>query len=242
MKRFPSLALTAALICIHATAQNATPTSGEYQVDGGWGTLIVKQDGAKPASFKISALGANGHTCGLEGAINNGVANIDTGEKGKACRVGFTVTAAGVDVKPLTEEECRTFCGMRATFDGLYAKATPGCEDAARSKARNRFKQLYDAKQYQYARATLEPLLTQCAKSLHWIEDGNLRNDLAITQFHLRDYSGCIATLQQFKGNDADQYLEGLKSSEPSSAEAYAAILGPARHNLMLCEKTTRKQ
>jgi hypothetical protein len=223
-------------------AQNATPAPGEYQADGGWGTLIVKQGAAKDVSFKINALGANGHSCDIEGSIHNGIASVETGEKDKACRVGFSVASAGIDVKPLTAEECRGFCGARASFDGRYVKAIPGCENAARQLARNRFKKLYDAKQYQEARVVLEPLLTTCAKSLIWYEDGTIRNDLAITQYHLRDFNGCLDTLKEFQGDDADQRLEGLKATEPSSADMYAGILGPARHNLALCAKAVRQQ
>jgi hypothetical protein len=229
---------TSAICC----AQNATPALGEYQVDGGWGTLVVRQGAASDAPFKINALGANGHSCEIEGSIHNGIASVETGEKGKDCRVGFTSTAGGIDVKPLTSEECRYFCGMRASFDGLYVKAAPACENAARQQTRKRFKKLYDAKQYQEARIALEQLLTTCAKSLIWYEDGSIRNDLAITQYHLRDFNGCIETLKEFQGDDADQHLEDLKATEPSSAEAYASILTPARHNLALCAKAVRQQ
>lgn len=236
-----------AFVAASSYAQNATPAPGEYLVDGGWGTLVVTPEPkgmqrGQSALFKINALGANGHSCEIDGSIHHGIASVDTFVNGKVCRVGFTVTVAGIDVKPLTEEECRYFCGARASFNGLYAKAIPGCENEARNKTRKHFKQLYDARQYQDARAVLEPLLTQCGKSLHWIEDGAIRNDLAITQYHLRDYSGCQDTLKQFQGDDADKYLDGLKASEPSSGDAYEAILGPARHNLMLCEKAARQQ
>jgi hypothetical protein len=240
-RRLCAIAVACAFVHVNAIAQNATPAPGEYQVDYGWGTLTVKPGATKDAQFKITAQGANGHSCEIEGAIRNGIADVDTGDKGKACRVGFTVTAAGIDVKPLTSEECRYFCGARASFDGLYAKAVPGCEDATRLQARNRFKKLYDTKQYQNARATLEPLLTTCAKSLIWYEDGSIRNDLAITQYHLHDYNGCLDTLKAFNGDDATQHLENLKATEPGSADLYAEILGPARHNIALCAKAVRQ-
>lgn len=238
------MALAAAPQCALAQSQDkaATPEPGEYISDGGWGNLSVTHASNKDTKFRIDALGANGHSCELDGEIRLGIATLDSGEKGKPCRVQFTPKGDGFAVKPLTSEECRYFCGMRATFDALYTKAIPGCENTARAQTRKKFKQLYDSKKYDEARQALEPLLSKCEKTIVWSEIGAIRNDLAITQYHLHDYQACLDTLQPYNSLDAIEYGEGLKSSEPSSAEIYAGIIGPAQHNIKLCEMKVRRE
>src|SRR2546427_1002004 len=65
-----------------ACAQITTPSAGTYVRKGGGGDLVVRANG----KFHIQTVGANGHTCELEGTITNGRARIAN----SACAVDFT--------------------------------------------------------------------------------------------------------------------------------------------------------
>ena len=76
---------------------------------------------------------------------------------------------------------------MRAGLDGLYLKpAAAGCEPAQLRRQRALFKQQYDRKDYAGAVATLAPLLSQCQRTLDWLGEPWLRNDLALAQLRRR--------------------------------------------------------
>ena len=102
---------------------------------------------------------------------------------------------------------------MRASFDGMYLVPENGCADAELQSARKRFIEFYKQKNYAKARTQLEPILQRCSKTLHRFEDGDIRNDLAITQYHLNDYAGCLKTLEplaEYAGMTSDQLKENF--------------------------------
>jgi hypothetical protein len=106
------------------------PPAGEYIFERGSGALRVKADG----HFDITTIGANAHTCALDGTIVRGKAKIDD----TACVVSFAMNADKVQVSTNGEDQCRESCGARATFEGTYTRPTPGCTDkavAARARA-----------------------------------------------------------------------------------------------------------
>lgn len=241
MRLFRSYAvlLALALAPIVASAQLATPKPGEYIMEGGWGTLVVRAGSEGGVDFKIDTLGANAHSCQLEGTVHSGIANVPTDGEDGQCHIAFISASDGVQVAPLTLEECRYFCGMRAGFSGVYLKPNPRCEDAARENTRHLFKAQYDARDYREAQRTLEPLLSVCAKTLFWIEEGEIRNDLAITQYHLHDYHACLVTLKQYAGAAGKKRGEDLP---PADADMYSSIYEPAQHNIALCERAARQR
>ena len=49
----------------------ATPPAGTYLADSGSGTLVVRRHADGSADFTLEALGVNGHSCSLDGAIAN---------------------------------------------------------------------------------------------------------------------------------------------------------------------------
>ena len=68
MRWIPSLGLAwaaASLLAGTAAAQSTEPAPGVYVYEGGAGTLEIRPDGR----FKIDTVGANFHTCNLEGRI-----------------------------------------------------------------------------------------------------------------------------------------------------------------------------
>jgi hypothetical protein len=42
--------------------------------------------------------------------------------------------------------------------------------------------------------------LSACAKTLDSTDEGNIRNDLVVTQYHFYDYHACLLTLKQYAG------------------------------------------
>jgi len=210
-----------------ASAQTSTPPAGEYIYEGGSGALRVKADGR----FDITTIGANAHTCALDGTIVRGKATIaDSG-----CVVSFAVNADKVAVTTNGAEQCRDNCGMRATFEGTYTRPTPACTDKAVANSRKSFKRQYDARDYATALNTLSPLLSECDKTLDWITKGWMRNDIALTQFKLNDRAACLRTLQPL-AEDAARTDDGIKENyPPADADIFLPVVRATRTNLKLC-------
>ena len=205
---------------------------GDYIVDGGWGSLTVEANGG----FSIATVGANGHTCGLDGTLRGLIGAADLGDDPKdRCLIQFDPQPGGVIVTPKTDETCSAFCGARAHFDGLYLKPPKGCSDAEREATRKRFKSEYDAKSYAVAVATLTPLLSACARQLPWLDAAWIRNDLALARHRLGDDPGCLAVLKPL-AEDAALTDQGLQEKfPPSDFEDYLPIVKAARANIALC-------
>lgn len=224
---------------IQSFSQNSSPAPGHYITQGGWGNLLIKR---KPngLSFEIFAVGTNAHLCELEGEIKINQSILgDKDEDGKSCTITFT-SAAGL-VKVEDNGACHGYCGMRANFDGSYLKTKIGCENAARKNTQNKFKQLYDQKKYNEALNALHPILKNCEKTLDSTEEGRIRNDLALTQYKLKNYTACLATLEPYIA-DADLTDEEVFNNPnsyypPAEADWYLSILKAARTNIKLCRK-----
>ncbi|SEJ68250.1 MULTISPECIES: hypothetical protein [unclassified Variovorax] len=222
-----ALALSLALGASIAAAQSATPPAGDYIYERGSGQLRVKADG----HFDITTIGANAHTCALDGAIVRGKARIDE----TTCVVNFAVDADKVKVTTNGADQCRDSCGARAMFEGTYTRPAPGCTDKAVAGARKTFKRQYDAKNYAAARTTLAPVLSDCDATLDWITQGWIRNDLALTQYKLDDRAACLKTLQPL-AEDAALSDDGVKENyPPADAEIFLPVVRATRTNLKLC-------
>lgn len=240
------LLLPALLSGSPAGAQPAPATrleAGEYITEKGWGTLTLRQGGGGRLSFVIEAVGANGHTCGLEGEVVKGRATLETDEESGPCRVSFTPRGGGIESVEVVAEDaeaCRYFCGMRAVFEGLYLKPPAGCAPAARETARTEFKRLYDKKAYPQALARLEPVLEGCARFVGWIEEGWIRNDLAITLLKTGDLAGCRRLLEPLAADAARTEEELREEYPPSDADSYLPVVKAARTNLKLCKAPGR--
>ena len=235
-----SLTLAAFLsfpVCVRAETDTLRP--GEYITESGWGVLTVSTSGGR-TSFSIEAVGANGHTCSLDGEIKNLKARLDTDEENKLCEVTFRPTADGIDVSSVDMEPCRYFCGMRAGFEGEYLRPNPGCGTKERRATREQFKKLYDAKSYAGAAALLEPFLSRCEKTLDWLESGRVHNDLAITQYHLGRLADCRKTLEPLMEDASKTDGELQENLPPSDYESYLPIVKAARHNAKLCAQPKR--
>jgi hypothetical protein len=227
----PKHFLFASVVCLYASlsaAQGANPPAGEYIFERGSGLLNVRPGGA----FDISTVGANGHSCQLDGRIVGGKAKLD----GSPCVVSFKTTGETVVITTNGADQCRENCGMRATFEGTYIHPSPACTINAVSTSRKRFKQQYDAKNYGAAQSTLSAVLAECEKTLDWLSTGRIRNDLAITQYKLGDKAACIRTLQPLAEDAARTDAEIKEGYPPADAEDYLPIVKATRFNLKMCK------
>ncbi|HEX5055144.1 MAG TPA: hypothetical protein VFX02_01465 [Gammaproteobacteria bacterium] len=215
---------------------------GQYITKGGWGYLTVKQESVKQSSFDLVSVVDNGHTCLLDGELQNNRSILETDEKDKPCIVDFRSVTEIVDSKyknavsvSAVSGNCFYFCGTRGYFDGTYLRVDPVCELEARRRTQEEFKVLYKKKSYSEAYQKLEPLLSVCADSLEWLQKGWIQNDLAITQYKLGDLEECRRTLQTFTTDLAKTEENIREEYPPRDADAYIPILSAARFNLRLC-------
>ncbi len=209
---------------------------GDYLTEKGWGYLTLAQDKNAGLRFSIEAMGVNGHTCQLTGAVHDGKSIPDEQDAGEQhCEVRFSAKGDSVEVTSNSEQACRYFCGMRAGFEGLYLKPGKGCEPSAVNRAREKFKQLYDKQAYTEARTTLQPVLQNCALTLDWLEIDWIRNDLALTAYKLGDTASCQQLLQTVSVdvNKADDELRD--DYAPSDYDNVMPIVKATRTNMKLC-------
>lgn len=230
--------LLCSVLPVSVSAQTVFP-AGEYQSNGGWGQLIMKAGNRGGQAFELQSLGANGHSCTLSGMIRQGKAVLLDGDS--RCVVSFQAMSKAIRVSADGSDACRGYCGARAMFDGVYTRPAAGCDTASLRKTRNAFKKLYDQKNYAQAERTLAPVLQNCKRTLFWLEDGSIRNDLALTQAKLGKGAACYKTLQPLAKDTAktdkavcdsdDRYLP------PVDCTSYLSVVQAARTNLKWCAR-----
>lgn len=225
---------TAALLLLALAA----PQSVEYEREGGTGTLTITTAANGVKKFGISTFGANAHTCELSGNIQGTIGRLDDQEPGQPeCRIVFTQKGDVMEVRPQSEDACAGLCGIRATFDGRYMVPPAACLPAASKTAKESFLALYKAKNYQQAYDTLNKWYSACGHLQHWMELDRTRNDLALTQYHMKQPAACRATLSATLAAE----MKTLKAVEtelaPLDYEAYAGTAKATFHNLKLCSK-----
>lgn len=217
-------------------AQGDSLQPGTYITEGGWGDLTIKWTKDGKLSFKIFAMGGNGHMCDLGGEIRNGRAIlVDSDDKNNPCIIRFTSTGNGIEVGTETAEPCRYYCGARASFEGKYLKPAAACIPKAINKSRRDFKKLYDKKAYAEAVAVLEPILKGCSKTMHWLDKGWISNDLALTYHKMNRDDICLTYLKGFEGDVAKPDEKIREDYPPSDADDYLPIVKAARTNMELC-------
>ncbi|MEZ0470732.1 hypothetical protein [Luteimonas salinilitoris] len=175
------------------SAHAAGPGPGEYGTRRGWGSLVIRDAPDGRRRFEMSTVGANGHMCDLEGAVD-GSSAVTADELGEACRMTFTVDGPGIAVKAETEA-CRRYCGMRAGFEGEYVRLPAGCTPAARERAQADFLSQYRSGRYAAALGRLNVLGAECGDFFDWLQRDRFANDRAVTLWHLGRLDECIAVL-----------------------------------------------
>lgn len=225
----------------------AAPTQvlpGEYVTAGGWGTLTVKRGKEGVLSFSIEALAGNGHSCGLDGTIRDGVARLPALDEGKPCVVEFRAKAdvagsalLGIEVRERSEPQlCRYFCGARADFNGTYLTPPPRCRPSEIKKSRRDFIEAYQRKQYASAERSLAPLMANCTQVIEPLSAYNIRNDLAVTYYHLGERATCLRTLEPLSAILNASVAKIQEDYPPTDAENMLAVRKAGLTNRTLCE------
>ena len=239
-----AVCLTGLLLLAHA-ARSAPPIEvGDYSdIDGGVGSLSIalREDGVM--AFALQAQGANLHVCDVVGTIRDGQARIEGfSTPGQVCVIDFravtdpagpTVGAApasghnaievSVNGAPGSFEACRTFCGMRASFDRTYYRMPAGCNAKARQETYSAFKLAEKDKNYRAGFDILQPLQSRCGRYLGWLEQDKVHNHLALMLHGLGRDVECLQELGRTAAGSADDEaaLEKGFVGEPMSFEAY---------------------
>lgn len=84
---------------------------------------------------------------------------------------------------------------MRAGFEDTYRAPPAACTNGGRKKLRDRFFHFYRARQFVQAAETLQSLIAECRNFMNWIEIDQVRNDLALAQYHSGEFQQCLTTL-----------------------------------------------
>ncbi|MDR0842285.1 MAG: hypothetical protein LBP68_02575 [Acidobacteriota bacterium] len=231
-----SLCLLAALALLAAGGRPAAAIEpGKYVRERGTGTLVIEKMEDGRASFSIVSVGDNGHTCTVDGTINGNEGRPKYDDSG--CRISFVGKDAVLTIPPLSGEcDKSNYCGMRASFDGEYRIPPPDCTTSARQIVRDRFITQYKSRNFQKARAALEGLLEKCSFFIRWIAMDDIRNDLALAQFHDGDPNACLTTLSATyagRNGEDDFFLPPVDMTD------YERVARATWHNQALCRKAT---
>ncbi|WP_369977398.1 hypothetical protein [Xanthomonas bundabergensis] len=232
---------SALLLCAVACAAGAAAPPAEYGTKDGWGSLRISGQGdVRP--FEIEAVGANGHSCALSGTLQGDTGVVTEGSD-TPCRVAFKRTAGGFDVKALTEESCRDYCGMRAGFEGEYLALPAGCTAKASARRREGYLADYRGKRYAAALAGMDALAKECGVFFNWLERDRFANDRAIALLRLGRPKECLAVLDTTiaaGSRDEDTLQQELDKNgsmlPPSDWDSYLPIAKSTWFNRKLCE------
>jgi hypothetical protein len=250
MLRYSLISVLMVVAATSTGAANPEIRPGQYVLEGDSGTLTIRKDERNRLTFEIESIGGNCHTCSVSGAISGTIGYGDSwaGDgRGSKCEISFVPDGTAIVVRPITQEGCRAYCGMRAGFDGTYLVHPVACTSVGRKKLRDRFLRLYSTRQFLPARKTLQSLLAQCSKFMNWIEVDQVRNDLALAQYHSGDFQQCLTTLNDTLAASAKD-AEDLKSGNgniylpPCDFDNYIGVAKATWFNKALCSKAMRQK
>ena len=184
-----------------------TPTDsippGLYYNESGSATLAVtRSEPASPLTFKIKSKSPNGHLCNVSGVIKNNQAITE-----EKCVIQFNREPDSISVLAPDEfgEACRNHCGSgNTTFSDDFLITAPYCSSASLIQAE--FSRNYKLAKYPKARDLLHELLSKCEQFMDWRTEASTRNDLAITEFRLKDNAACLKTLEPLKRDFIDDH------------------------------------
>lgn len=218
---------------------------GKYILDRGSGELSIRSDEQGKMTFHIQSIGANCHTCDVSGIVLGTVGYSDNlyDNNESKCEISFTANHSAVNVQPLTYDECRGFCGVRASFDGIYRIPPTNCTDEGRAKKHDKFLSLYRSHHYAQAAKILQNQLKQCSNFMNWIEKDEIRNDLALAQYHNGEFHQCLSTLNDTlvaNVKDEEELKEGKDGFylPPCDYYNYIHVAKSTWFNKSLCSKT----
>jgi len=219
---------------------------GDYATEGGWGHLSIKRDAHSDLRFQIHAIGANRHSCDLEGSIEGNTGRATEGDVSfPPCLVAFERNAAAITVGVSSDgadnfQNCRSYCGMRAIFEGTYVALPPGCESAERRRSHDGFLRLYQSGDYAKALEVVRTLQTTCGKFLAAFDEvDSVHNDAAITLHHLGDDNACLQELAKTKAamSKGEAELRKDMAGAPADFDLYLPVAKATWFNLKVCRR-----
>lgn len=219
---------------LFSTTHAAPFETGEYLGKLGSGTLLMTAS-KKGQYFKINSFGANGHSCFVEGIIENSISvqKDDSGEDD--CLIKFVATAEFIEVTHNEKPACHNFCGTRANYTFPYYKTSPLCHSKIKNKNQKLFKTYYAKKKFDLAEKTLRKVYDACESYMSIFEKLETVNDLAITYKNLKKKDQCLALVKPFE-EVADMSEEQLKDNyPPSDAEVILPMMKRLKFNRQLC-------
>jgi hypothetical protein len=233
------LVAAALLVCagMPTLASAADPMIGEYATKPGWGSLVIAEDKEGRRSFELFAMGSNGHMCELSGSLQ-GSSAVASSEFADTCRMTFYSDGTRVAVQAITQEACRSYCGMRAGFEGDYSILTPACTPAARERRKDEFLSDYKARRHAPALAKLDLVGSECGGFFDWLEADRFANDRAITLLHLGRPAECLAALAGTRAADShdEESLDESVFLPPSDRDMYLPVARATWFNRDRCK------
>ena len=110
--RLALLALLTLAPPLHAQSPVLRP--GDYALEGGGGTLSLKAAGPGRFGFTFETVGANAHTCALDGLVADGVARLEPDDA--VCVVRFKFATCRQVLEPLAKDAAMTDTQVRDEF------------------------------------------------------------------------------------------------------------------------------
>jgi hypothetical protein len=180
----------------------------------------------------IDSLGTNAHTCEVDGVLAGHQAKTSEG-----CLIDFEVSLDRLNVgaNSTTDGQCRQHCGARAGFSGDYFREVPACRADPVKRDRARFQALYDDRRFREAAEVLGTLLNRCGRFLWWLEDVQVRNDLAVTYHRLGDNAACIGVLSPIRRAFVEDEKITGRAFPPAEAPDADPLVESTRFNWKSC-------
>ena len=204
---------------------------GSYITEGAEGTLEVSGlTPDTPMKFVIAVVGDNGHVCNVEGEIRNNQATTED-----ECIIKFEPhpDRITVIVSDVYTDACRNYCGARAWFPGDYFPVNPFCSRSL--SIRSDFSLNYKSGKFKKARDLLVKLLSECERFTDWHIQTEIRNDLAITEYHLGDKTACLKALDPIKRTFIDDPAKTNIVFDPVEGDWATEMVKTTRFNWKKC-------
>lgn len=214
---------------------------GEYIANDGNSVLTIKEERGH-LHFILLAESASHNACDLSGTILNDQGKLSHEDPKRPCSISFQANGARIKLSDLSGAACWSYCGQGASFEDDYVRAPPECTRAQVAAARRQFKTHYDLRDYPTARAVLEPVVKTCEDFIPYDDRGMLRNDLALTQFKLGDFSACLSTLDRYRNDAAKSDDDIREETAPPAIDATLKTIHAARTNIRLCRMGTKQK
>ena len=232
------MGLAALAICgISWSASAAAPAAGEYSTQPGWGSLVISAGEQGRQHFELFSVGGNGHMCELSGIVQ-GTKAATGDELADVCQMTFDFDGSSVSVRAITEEACRSYCGMRAGFVGDYSLLPRVCSFSSRERRSAEFLSDYKATRYAAALAKLDALGRECGGFFNWLEQDQFANDRAITLLHLGRPGECLAALANTRAAEShdEDSLDESVHLPPTDRDMYLPIARATWFNRDRCK------